>query len=56
MIILPFLYNKTYDLTVDGNSYHKTAIAFIKNGWNPYYESSTDFQERNSDIVKFDKN
>ena len=32
LIILPFLYNKTYDLTVDGNSYHKTAIAFIKNG------------------------
>lgn len=55
LIILPFLYNKTYDLTIDGNSYHKTAIAFIKNGWNPYYESSTDFQERNSDIVKFDK-
>ena len=37
LLILPFIYNKTYDLTVDGNSYHKTAIAFMKNGWNPLY-------------------
>ena len=24
LLIMPFVYNKTYDLTVDGNSYHKT--------------------------------
>ena len=56
LIIVPFLYGKTYDLTIDGNSYHKTAIAFIKNGWNPLYESSTRFQEKNNKVVKFNKN
>lgn len=55
LLILPFISGKTYDLTVDGNSYHKTAIAFIKNGWNPIYESSTDFQKNNEDIVEFDE-
>lgn len=55
LLILPFIYNKTYDLTVDGNSYHKTAIAFIKNGWNPIYETSRHFQKNNSNVVKIDK-
>lgn len=55
LLILPFISGKTYDLTVDGNSYHKTAIAFIKNGWNPIYESSTEFQKDNKNIVAFDK-
>ena len=54
LLILPFIYNKTYDLTVDGNSYHKTAIAFMKNGWNPLYETSKDFQKNNQNIVPFD--
>ncbi len=43
ILIVPFLFGKTYDLTVDGNSYHKTAIGFIKDGWNPIYESSSTF-------------
>lgn len=54
-IFLPFLYGKTYDTTVDGNSYHKTAIAFIKNGWNPLYESSIDFQKNSSKVYQFKK-
>lgn len=55
LLVLPFIYNKTYDLTVDGNSYHKTAIAFIKNGWNPIYESSREFQKNNNEVVKIAK-
>ena len=54
-IFLPFIYTKTYDLTVDGNSYHKTAIAFIKNGWNPFYESARDFQKNNNKVIKISK-
>ena len=53
---LPFLSCKTFDMTIDGNSYHKTAIAFIKNGWNPIYEKSTDFQKNNDNVVQFDEN
>ncbi len=53
---LPFICGKTFDLTTDGNSYHKTAIAFIKNGWNPIYEKSTDFQKNNDNVVQFDEN
>lgn len=55
LLALPFVYNKTYDLTVDGNSYHKTAIAFIKNGWNPIYETSREFQAKNDKVVKIEK-
>lgn len=52
---LPYLYNKTYDLTWDGNTYHKTAIAFIKNGWNPIYQDAMSFQKNNSNVAKIDK-
>ena len=49
---LPFVSSKTYDLTVDGNAYHKTAIAFIKNGWNPLYEDAKEFQKTNDKVIK----
>ena len=50
--ILPLISTKYYDLSIDGNNYHKTAIGFIKNGWNPLYESARDFQKNNSNVVK----
>lgn len=28
----------------DENAYHKIAVGFLKNGWNPFYESSDDFR------------
>lgn len=28
-----------YDFSLDGNTYHKTTIGMLKNGWNPVYES-----------------
>lgn len=28
-----------YDFSFDGNTYHKTTIGMMKNGWNPVYES-----------------
>lgn len=55
VLILPFLYNKTYDLTFDGNSYHKSAIAFIRNGWNPLYEEVEEFQNKSNTVIKIDK-
>ena len=51
-IAIPFTYNKIYDVTQDGNSYHKSAIAFIKNGWNPLYESMRSFQKKNSNVIE----
>lgn len=55
MVALPFLYSHTYDLTVDGNSYHKTAIAYIKNGWNPLYEDIREFSKDNDKVIPIDK-
>jgi len=55
ILVLPFLYTKTYDLSVDGNSYHKSAIAFLKNGWNPLYESARKFQKNNDNVYKIAK-
>ena len=37
---------KFYDVTYDGNAYHKLAIGDLKNSWNPVYESVDDFQKR----------
>ena len=55
LLILPFIYTKTYDLSVDGNAYHKTAIAFLKNGWNPLYESARKFQKNNDKVIPIAK-
>ncbi len=55
MVALPFLYSHTYDLTVDGNSYHKSSIAYIKNGWNPLYEDVREFQKTNTNVVPIAK-
>ncbi len=52
LLIIPFIVTKTYDLTYDGNNYHKTAVAFIKNGWNPLYEDTRDFQKNNENVFK----
>ena len=45
MIILftIFFIGKIYDITCDGNTYHKYAVGNLKNGWNPTRESSYDF-------------
>jgi hypothetical protein len=40
--------SKTYDLTCDGNSYHKYAIGNLKSGWNPIYQDSYDFSVSNN--------
>lgn len=55
VVCLPFLSGKTLDLTIDGNTYHKTAIGFIKNGWNPYRESIMDYQKTNNNVVEISK-
>lgn len=35
--------SRTYDLTWDGNTYHKLAIGSIKDGWNPLYQHAENF-------------
>lgn len=35
----------TYDLSWDGNTYHKLAIGMLKDGWNPVYQTAEDFIE-----------
>lgn len=37
----------TYDTSWDGNSYHKTAVGVLKNGWNPVYENIEEFNKSN---------
>lgn len=43
--IITLVEGKIYDSTADGNTYHKLAIGCMKNGWNPCYESSEDFDK-----------
>lgn len=39
------LSGKIYDYTCDGNTYHKTTIGMLVDGWNPLKESMTEFEE-----------
>lgn len=32
--------SKLYDISYDGNAYHKDAIGLLKNGWNPVYDKN----------------
>ena len=43
LVISVFVLGRVYDITSDGNTYHKLAIGSMKNGWNPDYMSSKDF-------------
>src|SRR5574344_2727394 len=43
-----------YDRSSDGNTYHKDAVGNLYLGWNPVYESSTDFVNDNLDIKNYD--
>lgn len=47
---ITFFEGKIYDSTADGNTYHKLAIGCLKNGWNPCYESSQDFDKEQGNV------
>lgn len=44
-IIATYISGNIYDVTADGNTYHKLAIGAMKNGWNPVYTDSLDFDK-----------
>lgn len=43
MIILILLSSNVYEFSVDGNAYHKQAIGLLKDGWNPIYFVSENY-------------
>ena len=47
-----FISGKLYDVSYDGNSYHKAAIGELKNGWNPVYSSIADFNNSSKNPLK----
>lgn len=42
-IVSIYICSHTYDLTWDGNTYHKLAIGMMKDGWNPVYQRAEEF-------------
>ena len=38
-----YICSHTYDITYDGNTYHKLAIGLLRDGYNPVYEKDTEF-------------
>lgn len=42
----------TIDSSFDGNSYHKTAIGALKNGWNPVYQDINSFNKSDKNTHK----
>ena len=47
-IISIFISTYSYDLSWDGNTYHKLAIGMMKDGWNPIYQSAKSFIQEDS--------
>lgn len=43
VLISIMMFSNIYDFSVDGNAYHKQAIGLLKEGWNPVYFTSYDF-------------
>ena len=41
-----FISGKVYDYSWDGNSYHKSTIGILSDGWNPVYETMKEFDEK----------
>ncbi len=42
-----FFCDNYYEYTYDGNSYHKSTVGYLANGWNPVYQKMEEF-DRNS--------
>ena len=52
MIILSLFVNgKIRDFTFDGNTYHKATIGLLKEGWNPLYETSSEFDNSRKEKI-----
>lgn len=54
--IAVFGVGKIYDVTADGNTYHKLGVGSMKNGWNPLYESSKDFTQEDGNALTVSEN
>jgi len=46
---------KLHDTSWDGNTYHKTAIGAMKNGWNPVYENIETFDKNSKSGMNIDE-
>lgn len=45
IIISTFISGKIFDYSWDGNSYHKSTIGMLADGWNPVYETMNEFDK-----------
>ena len=43
VIFSSYISSKYFDISWDGNTYHKDAVGALKNGWNPIYQDYIDF-------------
>ena len=46
LVVLPFIYTRTYDLTIDGNSYHKQPLHLLKTDGIHYMKRVRSFKKR----------
>lgn len=42
-----------YDVSYDGNSYHKEAVGALESGWNPIYDDAESFSKDNDINIQF---
>lgn len=55
LFISIFVAGNICDCSFDGNTYHKTAIGQLKNGWNPFYESLKEFNQSEKNVVTMNR-
>lgn len=46
LVTLTLLCGFFYEISWDGNAYHKPTVGALANGWNPVYESINDYMQR----------
>lgn len=45
-LVVMYICGHTYDWSFDGNTYHKSMIGLLKNGWNPLRQTFYEFAEK----------
>lgn len=46
IIVCVLISLRVYDWSWDGNTYHKSMLAFLKEGWNPFYDTFYEYADR----------
>lgn len=56
ILVSTYLNSQIYDTTWDGNSYHKSTIGLMADGWNPLYEDMQEYDSKQENPIDVQSN